>query len=152
FKHVVHDGYISILPLLLGIVDCSDKERLQKLFETMQNPEKLNSPFGLRSLSLKDELYGTEENYWRGAIWINMNYLALKSLKNNYMHESCPLKDQAKDIYDDLRTKIINTMTRSYEKTGTIWENYSPENGNGQRSKHFTGWSSLIVLIISEIY
>jgi mannosyl-oligosaccharide glucosidase len=42
--------------------------------------EELWSEFGLRSLSKKDEFYGTAENYWRGPVWMNMNYLAVAQL------------------------------------------------------------------------
>ena len=40
------------------------------------------SRFGLCSLSSLDAAYGKDENYWRGKIWINMNYLALQARLN----------------------------------------------------------------------
>lgn len=46
----------------------------------MRDPEELWSPYGIRSLSKKDEYFGQGENYWRGPIWIQMNYLALSAL------------------------------------------------------------------------
>jgi mannosyl-oligosaccharide glucosidase len=47
---------------------------------------------------------------------------------------------------------ILKNMFRVYEKTGHIWEQYDDKNGNGKGSHPFTGWSSLIVLIMSELY
>jgi mannosyl-oligosaccharide glucosidase len=44
------------------------------------NPDELWTDYGIRSLSKADELYGTEENYWRSPIWINMNYLLVERL------------------------------------------------------------------------
>jgi glycogen debranching enzyme len=41
---------------------------------------KLWSPYGLRSLSRDSPLYGSAENYWRGPIWININYLVIEQL------------------------------------------------------------------------
>ena len=46
----------------------------------MRDPEHLWSPYGLRSLSASHPLFGQGENYWRGPIWIHMNYMALSSL------------------------------------------------------------------------
>jgi len=47
----------------------------------MYDPEEMWTPFGLRSLSKSDEFFGTGENYWKGPIWINVNYLAVHALK-----------------------------------------------------------------------
>lgn len=78
-KLVCHRGYISIFPLLLGLVP-ADSPHLGALLDVMSDPDHLWSDYGLRSLSKSDEYYSTGENYWRGPIWINMNYLALSSL------------------------------------------------------------------------
>jgi mannosyl-oligosaccharide glucosidase len=48
----------------------------------MRDPNHLWSPYGIRSLSKSHPLFGQGENYWRGPIWIQMNYLALAALKN----------------------------------------------------------------------
>jgi mannosyl-oligosaccharide glucosidase len=80
--HVCHKGYISIFPFLVGLV-AADSPRLGHVLDLIADPEELWSDFGLRSLSKKDELYGTEENYWRSPVWININYLALQRLLVN---------------------------------------------------------------------
>lgn len=111
------------------------------------------SDFGLRSLAKNDDMYGTNEDYWRGAIWMNMNYLAVKSLYN-YNQEM--INDENKEyvhrLYTDLRANIIRNLFVEYRKFGYLYENYNGDNGSGQRSKPFTGWSSLITNIIAELY
>ena len=77
--HVCHKGYISVFPFLTGLVPV-ESPRLGAILDLIADPSELWSDYGLRSLSAKNEFYGTDENYWRGPIWINMNYLALKSL------------------------------------------------------------------------
>ena len=48
--------------------------------DLIRDPEELWSPYGLRSLSLKDEFYVTDENHWRGPVWININYMVIQRL------------------------------------------------------------------------
>jgi len=86
-----HIGYLNILPLLLGVLDPSHPS-VGTTLRFMSDPDHLYSEFGLRSLSKSDKLYGQHENYWRGPIWVNMNYLALKSLHqvcNCHSHYKC---------------------------------------------------------------
>ena len=77
--HVCHKGYISIFPFMTGMVG-ADSPRLKDTLDLISDPEELWSEYGIRSLSLKDEFYGTDENYWRSPIWMNMNYLVVKNL------------------------------------------------------------------------
>lgn len=78
-KLVCHKGYISIFPLLLGLIP-KDSPHLGALLDVISDPDHLWSEYGIRSLSKSDEFYSQGENYWRGPIWISMNYLALSSL------------------------------------------------------------------------
>jgi mannosyl-oligosaccharide glucosidase len=38
---------------------------------------------------------------------------------------------------------------KNWEETGFAWEQYNPETGKGQRTQHFTGWTSLVVKIMA---
>ena len=77
--HVCHKGYISIFPFLVGLLP-ADSPKLNAVLDLISDPEELWSEHGLRSLSKSDEFYETGENYWRGPIWVNMNYLAVVRL------------------------------------------------------------------------
>ncbi|TPX42191.1 mannosyl-oligosaccharide glucosidase [Synchytrium endobioticum] len=76
--------------------------------------------------------------------------MALWSLHKNYMHVPGPYQDQAKAVYKELRENLIRNMFQEYTRTGYIYEQYSPLDGHGQRSHPFTGWSSLVTLIMAE--
>lgn len=52
-------------------------------------------------------------------------------------------------MYTSLRKNLVNTVYKSWADTGFAWEQYNPETGVGQRTQHFTGWTSLIVKIIA---
>ena len=43
---------------------------------------------------------------------------------------------------------IVKTVFESWKATGFAWEQYNPETGAGQRTQHFTGWTSLAVKIM----
>jgi mannosyl-oligosaccharide glucosidase len=77
--HVCHKGYISIFPFITGLVP-ADSPRLKAILDLISDPSELWSDYGIRSLSKKNEYYGTDENYWRGPIWVNINYLIVKNL------------------------------------------------------------------------
>ena len=40
-------------------------------------------------------------------------------------------------------------MFNEWERTGFAWEQYNPETGAGQRTQHFTGWTSLVVKMMA---
>lgn len=77
----------------------------------IRDPKHLWTEFGLRSLSLSDPYFGTGENYWKGPIWLNINYLVLASLHNNYINEG-PHSAFAKEVYTKLRSNLISNMVK----------------------------------------
>ncbi|KAG8041178.1 hypothetical protein G9C98_002166 [Cotesia typhae] len=148
-------GYLSLFPFILQVVE-SDSPHLEKILMDLTKPELLWTKFGLRSLAKNSPLYAkynTEHDapYWRGPIWINLNYLTLRAL-NWYAETPGPYAGKAKKIYKDLRENLIKNMLVQYKKTGFIWENYGDVYGEGKGSHPFNGWSSLIVMIMAEIY
>ncbi|OJJ43830.1 hypothetical protein ASPZODRAFT_73628 [Penicilliopsis zonata CBS 506.65] len=145
--HVCHKGYISIFPFLTGMLG-PDSPRLKAVLDLISNPEELWSDYGIRSLSKKDEFYGTAENYWRSPIWVNINYLAFKNLYDIATAPG-PHQEQAQKIYSGLRRNLVENVFREWKRTGFAWEQYNPETGQGQRTQHFTGWTSMVVKMMS---
>ena len=76
---VCHKGYLSLFPFLLEHLPPTS-EHLGHILDLLHDPEHLWSPFGIRSLSASHPEFGKGENYWKGPIWIQMNYLALRAL------------------------------------------------------------------------
>ena len=114
----------------------------------MTNPETIWTNFGLASLLKKDEFYGIDSNYWRGPIWININFMVLRGLKLFYWEAP-----GVQDIYNSLRNNIIANVCGKFEERGYIFEHYNQEyDGTGHGNHPFNGWSSLISLIINEDY
>jgi mannosyl-oligosaccharide glucosidase len=148
-------GYVNLFPFLLQIIE-PHNPILGVTLTKLKDPDLLWTNYGLRSLAKSSPLYmkrNTEHDppYWRGQIWININYLALKSL-HYYMHKSGPFADQAKEVYTDLRNNVVANIIKQYKLTGYIWEQYNDSTGKGTGCYPFTGWSALFVMIMSEKY
>lgn len=149
---ICHEGYVTILPLLLGLLDVNDI-RVGVILDALEDPDRLRARAGVRSLSQKDRWHRRGDDYWTGSVWMPFNYLTLAALKTKYAAESGPYKKRALDLYKSLRESIIENTVSVYLETGQLWENYSPGNdGAGKSGRQFTGWTSLILLIIAEMY
>ncbi|KAK0727287.1 glycoside hydrolase [Lasiosphaeria miniovina] len=146
-KLVCHKGYISLFPFLTGLLR-PDSPRLEGILRLLGDEDELFSSHGLRSLSKKDEFYGTAENYWRSPVWININYMAIVQL-HNLATQDGPHRETARDLYTRLRRNVVDTVYASWADTGFAWEQYNPETGQGQRTQHFTGWTSLVVKVMA---
>ena len=64
-----------------------DAPQLPSQLAALRDPGGIWSPHGLRSLSRGSSLYNafnTEHDgpYWRGPIWVNLNFLALAALQH----------------------------------------------------------------------
>ncbi|TMW67836.1 hypothetical protein Poli38472_007508 [Pythium oligandrum] len=161
FQHVRHVGYVSLFPLLLKLLP-ADSPKLEALLVQIADPSQLWSPFGLRSMSTRDLFYEQENAqgdnpYWRGSIWINMNYLAISAL-HHYAGISGPYQTHAQQIYNSLRKNVISNIYSEYTRSGYLWEQYSgninagDHYGRGQRCHPFSGWTALVVNIMAENY
>ncbi|POM79012.1 Mannosyl-oligosaccharide glucosidase [Phytophthora palmivora] len=162
-QHVQHVGYVSVFPLLLKVLP-PDSPKLLALLKQITDPAQLWSPFGLRSLSTQDQFYEQENApgdnpYWRGAIWMNANYLALDALHHYaQLSTGSPFQEKFAEAYAALRANVIANVYREYERTGYLWEQYSGDihagkkYGQGQRCHPFSGWTALVVNIMAEIY
>nr|SVE75633.1 EOG090X02G1 [Daphnia hispanica] len=148
-------GYVSLFPLMIEILQ-PNSPQLGQLLQDLRNPNLLWTKYGLRSLSKTSPLYNkrnTEHDppYWRGPIWINMNYLVARAL-HHYSVVEGPHQTRALLLYNELRENLISNILREYRKTGYIWEQYNDANGAGQGCRPFTGWSTLVLLLMSETY
>lgn len=146
-ERICHKGYISLFPFLVGLVG-PDHSHFGAVLDLIQDPEELWSIFGIRSLSLKDKDYGTQENYWRSPVWININYMVLQRL-SEVAQQPGQYQERARKMYTELRLNLVNTVFKSWKETGFAWEQYNPDTGKGQRTQHFTGWTSLIVRVLA---
>lgn len=145
-----HEGYVSLMPFIHKLIPTSDTEKLDAVIKSISDPSRLWSEYGIRSLSKQDSKFHQGEDYWRGHIWININYLTLEALLHYGKAEEVDdaVKEAANEIYVSLRENVINNIFKEYERTGYAWEQYNEETGHGQRTRHFLGWTSLVILMM----
>lgn len=154
-QFVPHVGYVSLFPFMGKLIP-PESWILGKQLDLISNRSTLWTNYGIRSLSKTSSLYmkrNTEHDppYWRGPVWMNMNYMILSSL-HHYSEVDGPHKLRAKTIYDDLRSNLIRNIMQNYYNTGYLWEQYDQKTGKGKGARPFTGWTSLVLLIMSESY
>jgi mannosyl-oligosaccharide glucosidase len=100
----------------------------------------------------------------KGPIWININYLLVSSLYNNYIdHERAAADDahiatvrqlangtydrsgdagtvrrrRVRALYTMLREALITNIESNYRRTGYLWEQYSATDGDCARASEF---------------
>ncbi|KAI5063243.1 hypothetical protein GOP47_0021790 [Adiantum capillus-veneris] len=153
---VPHFGYVSLFPFIMKLIP-ADSPVLRNQLDLIVDEKLLWTAYGLRSLATTSSMYmarNTEHDppYWRGPVWININYLVLGAL-HRYSQEPGPYKDAASRIYTQLRDNLIRNVVESYNESGYLWEQYdNAANGRGKGAHPFTGWTSLILLVMAEQY
>jgi len=141
-----HIGYVNLFPIMFGYLKKEDRV-FRNILKILTDENVLNSQHGIRSLSKSDLLYHTGEDYWRGNIWINLNYLTLRGLKNFYSDD-----EEAIAVYQVLRYRVIKTIFNNWKINKMFYEQYSDVDGKGLKAKPFNGWTSLVLNIITEKY
>ncbi|EFC46681.1 hypothetical protein NAEGRDRAFT_57460 [Naegleria gruberi] len=147
-----HIGYIGMLPVCLGIE--TNMTRVEKTIEKMSNSDYLwYEEGGIISLSYEDITFERSGQYWRGALWAPFQYQCARGLafyENNYKLNS------AKIMRKKIQTAYVNNVVKHYHvndnSIGAIYETYHPTDGRGFNNHPFTGWSALVVLLMSEDY
>jgi len=77
-----------------------------------------------------------------------MNYLIVNELLN-IAQQPGSQKERARTLYSGLRQNLVENVYNSWLETGFAWEQYNPDTGAGQRTQHFTGWTSLVVQLMA---
>lgn len=129
-------GTEAFIPLWANI---TTKFQASKIKDYILNKQEFNSFLPFPSDSLSNPAYA-RDIYWRGRVWLDQAYFAIKGLKNYGFNEEARLMAQ----------KIID-HAEGLTKNETFRENYDPLTGKMADATNF-GWSAAhVFLILKEI-
>jgi mannosyl-oligosaccharide glucosidase len=107
-------GYINLFPFFTGVLreELSGQEEketiravINKIVHVIGDKDQLLSEGGIRSLSISDSEYGTLDNYWRGSVWLPINYMVLRACKKYYWKD-----ENIRDVYRKVRDNLIKSV------------------------------------------
>jgi glycogen debranching enzyme len=130
-------------PMLAGI---TTKEQSDKLVAHLKNEKEFWRPFVFPTLAADEKDYQADGGYWHGAAWAPTNFAIIKGL------EKCGYEDFATEASD----KYLTAMAVVFKNTGTVWENYAPEEPfrpGKPAARDFVGWTGdgPIALLIENL-
>jgi glycogen debranching enzyme len=105
------------------------------LVKELNNPETFGRLNLVPTLAANQKGYDPLGGYWRGSVWAPTDTMIIEGLEEYG--------------YTDLARRIalnhLELAAHVYEKTGTVWENYSPDQIQpGKPAKgDFVGWSGI---------
>ena len=120
----------------------AERSIVETLVAALEDPSRFGRPFPVPSLSASDPDYRPWGDYWRGGVWAPTNYMVLRGLA----------AVGERDVACRLARKMVDGVIEVFDRTGTFWENYSPEfpaYGNPSRPD-FCGWTPLIPIAIAR--
>ncbi|MFQ5887130.1 MAG: trehalase family glycosidase [Candidatus Hydrothermarchaeales archaeon] len=134
-KMIEVDTAAGFVPMYAGVPSKSQAQRLYEYLDSKSFCHVHNRKcFSVPNYNMESE-YFEPANYWRGPIWININWMLYQGLRR-YMFE-----DKAKSVRKD-----IIELIRSFG----FYEYFDPIKGRGYGSKDFSWTAALFLDVIYE--
>jgi hypothetical protein len=137
------EGWTGFMAMWSGIATPEQAKRMVN--ERLKNEKTLGAPYGIRTLSKMEKMYGTyassNPSNWDGPIWGISNYMVFRGLVR-YGFEA-----EAKDMAD----KTIALFGRDFEKNGALHEYYHPDTGEPIMNKGFQNWNYLVMNMMAHL-
>lgn len=139
-----HVGYVGLMPFCLGLVKAG--KEFDRIVSHIEH-SLLADGLGLRSLAKFDKLFGMGENYWRGSVWINVNYLCVEALRGYAERDGSA---RLAELANTVARAVIGNVVKQYWEGGFLYESYDANTGKGRGTRPFTGWTALVVLLMNS--
>ncbi len=122
------------------LADIVPSEKREAFIAHLENESEFNRPHPFPSLSADHPCYNENGDYWRGGVWAPTNYMVFKGLQ----------KVGKDDLAHKQALRHLNAVVETFRNTGTLWENYSPEQAKqGIPAKdNFVGWTGLVPISV----
>lgn len=139
-------------PMLAGI---ANEKQANRLLSHLKDPNEFWRAIPFPSLAANEKEYKSDGHYWLGGVWAPTNVMIIKGLEK-FGRESANATDYTfNEFATSAVAKYLDGLYTVYKKTGTLWENYSPDlmmRGNPSQ-KDFVGWTGCgpIQLLIENV-
>ena len=132
--------FTGFLPMWCGLAT-ADQANLMVQANYLAD-QRLRGNWGVRSLSNLESMYSLDfssnPSNWLGPIWIIVNYLVWKGLKNYGYIEAA----------NDLADKTIHLLANDLARNGSLNEYYHPDTGAALSHPGFMDWDMLVLEMI----
>ena len=132
-----HIGALWVL-----IAEVVPPERLPKVISVLKDEKIFNRPVPFPCLPPCEKPYEPETGYWLGSNWPCTTYMVLRGLS------AAGAKEEAKYF----AKRYYNACLNLFLKTGTVWENISPEQclepKKAGAGSDFAGWGNLAPIAV----
>ena len=110
-------------------------EQADDLAAELGNPRTFGRPHRVPTLAADQPGYDRNGGYWRGAVWAPTETMVIRGLE----------RYGKSDLAREIAMEHLEHLGVVFEKTGTLWENYSAEtSAQGQPAKpDFVGWTGI---------
>ncbi|WP_456457764.1 MGH1-like glycoside hydrolase domain-containing protein [Reichenbachiella sp.] len=124
------------IPLWAGL---ATEEQAAAVAKHIMDPSKFNTKVPLPTLDASHEKFNPKDGYWRGPVWLDQVYFAIRGLENYGYHQEA----------NELKNKLFNNA-EGLLSDGPIRENYHPITGEGLNAKHFSWSAAHLLMLIRE--
>ncbi len=127
---------IGFLPLWAGIADSA---KVRQLVKVMTDTTEFWRPYGVPSLSAKDDYYNPI-GYWNGPVWVQWDYLLFRGLLDHgYKKET-----------RQLAFKVLDNMVWHLKNDHVFWELYSADDRQAGWNKTYI-WAGLAARFLIDL-
>ncbi|GIK55340.1 MAG: hypothetical protein HND44_06525 [Chloroflexi bacterium] len=121
------------------------EKRLAAFVQALRENWAFNLPHRIPSISADSEAYNAETgNRWRGGVWPDMNFMALRGLRNVGQHV----------LAHAIACNHVQHVYQVYQDTGYFWDNYAPEAampGEPARKNALTACVTPIAMLLEDV-
>ncbi|MCL0093381.1 hypothetical protein M1O53_00065 [Dehalococcoidia bacterium] len=149
FYDLGSEGFIKVptpAAFLTLFAEVATRNHAEALIKHLGDEKEFWTPYPIPSVAINDPKFSLR--YWRGPVWINVNYVVYLGLRK-YGYD---------ELANELRDKTIRMVIDLYARRGHFFEFYSPHTGDiidllpPKPAKHFVGWTGLIINLLADKY
>ncbi|MCU0491422.1 MAG: hypothetical protein MUD01_07540 [Chloroflexaceae bacterium] len=135
----------TVAPFWAYLADVANPQQAQQLAAHLRDEKSFWRRHPWPTLAADNPLFEPKGGYWLGAVWAPTNYAIVDGLARYGMY----------DLAREATLRHLASMVQVMEQTGTIWENYRPdEDAQGIPARpDFVGWTGLgpIAMLIEQV-